>query len=235
MPFGTYVQAYEDNQIKNDNKPRTIDAIYLRALPKSGHELMNLETGEQITRARIWEVPITAMVIKAVEEMAYKQSIKSLKITSRNKVPLLPANWVAGVDHDKELKDGEDDDYMPTLEELQTDETDETETENIDQEELDDLLCQEKEPDPNPNVRNDNNNEEQDDDDGEPIAQEAQVMEQPQPEQQPAQVIAETVTDDDETVEHEGRERRQPERLTYPSCFVFVSLLALDNTSVILH
>ena len=41
-------------------------------------------------------------------------------------------------------------------------------------------------------------------------------MEQPQVKQQPAQVIAETVTDDDKTVEHEGRERRQPERLTYP-------------------
>ena len=82
MPFGTYVQAYEDHQIKNDNKPRTIDAIYLRALPKTGHELMNLETGDLITRARIWEVPITSMVIKAVEEMAYKQGIKTLKITS---------------------------------------------------------------------------------------------------------------------------------------------------------
>ena len=62
MPLGTYVQAYEDHQIKNDNKARTIDAIYLRAKPKSGHELMNLETGGLITRSRFWEMPITPLL-----------------------------------------------------------------------------------------------------------------------------------------------------------------------------
>ena len=53
LPLGTYVQAYEDHQIKNDNKARTINAIYLRGLPKGRHELMSLETGELITRSRI--------------------------------------------------------------------------------------------------------------------------------------------------------------------------------------
>ena len=67
---------------------------------------MNLETGALITRSCIWEMPITAMVIRAVEELAYRQGIKSLKVTGKNKVPLLPADWVAGVDHDKELEDG---------------------------------------------------------------------------------------------------------------------------------
>ena len=112
MPLGTYVQAYEDHQIKNDNKARTIDAIYLRAKPKGGYELMNLETGALITRSHIWETPITVMMIQAVEELAYRQGIKSLNVTGKNKVPLLPADWVARVDHDKEMEDGDDDDYM---------------------------------------------------------------------------------------------------------------------------
>ena len=119
MSLRTYVQAYEDHQIKNDNKAHTIDAIYLRAKPKGGYELMNLETGALITSSRIWEMPITVMVIWAVEELAYHQGIKSLKVTGKNKVPLLPADWVAGVDHDKGIKDGDDEDYMPTDDKLQ--------------------------------------------------------------------------------------------------------------------
>ena len=71
------MQAYEDHQIKNDNKARTIDAIYLRTKPKSGHELINLETGGLITTARIWEVPIIAMVIWAVEEMAHTTRVSN--------------------------------------------------------------------------------------------------------------------------------------------------------------
>ena len=60
-------------------------------------------------------MPITPAVIRAVEEMAYRQGIKSLKVTGKNRVPLLPADWVAGVDHDKELEDSNDEDYMPEL------------------------------------------------------------------------------------------------------------------------
>ena len=99
---------------------------------------MSLETGELITCSRIWEVPITSMVIKAVEELTYKQGIKSLKITSHNKVPLLPANWVAGVDHNKDIEDEDDKDYMPPLvKTVQDDDNDSVG--HIDQEELDDL------------------------------------------------------------------------------------------------
>ena len=79
MPLGTYVQAYEDHQIKNGNKARTIDAIYLRAKPKSGHELMNLETGGLITRACIWEVPITAMVIRQLKNWQTDRALSHLR------------------------------------------------------------------------------------------------------------------------------------------------------------
>ena len=70
------------------------------------------------------------MVIWAVEELAYCQGIKSLKVTGKNKVPLLPADWVAGVDHDKEIENGDDEDYMPTDDELQDEENEEMEAED---------------------------------------------------------------------------------------------------------
>ena len=175
MPLGTYVQAYEDYQIKNDNKARTIDAIYLRAKPKSGHELMSLETRELITRAQIWEVPITSMVIRAIEELTYNQGIKSLKITGKNKVPLLPANWVAGVDHNEDIENGDDDAYMPTDEKLQDEDKDVDDTENIDQNKIDDLTWQEKQHEDNSNniERNqDGNNEAEAEEEEEPAEQE---------------------------------------------------------------
>ena len=42
--FGSYVQAYKEKKIKNDNKPRTIDAIYLEPNMNSagGHWVMNI-------------------------------------------------------------------------------------------------------------------------------------------------------------------------------------------------
>ena len=39
-------------------------------------------------------------MIKIVEEVAQRQKMKSLKITGRNRTHILPAKWIAGVDHD---------------------------------------------------------------------------------------------------------------------------------------
>ena len=50
--------------------------------------------------------------------MGYKQGIKSLKILRRNKLPIVPVDWVAGMDYNEELEDKEDRDYMPTEDNL---------------------------------------------------------------------------------------------------------------------
>ena len=54
IPFGTYVQANNDNLPSNTNAPRTLDAIYPRPTQslQNGHELMDLNTGKLITRAK---------------------------------------------------------------------------------------------------------------------------------------------------------------------------------------
>ena len=110
---------------------------------------MNLETGGLITRSCIWEMPITAMAIQAVEKLAHRQGIKSLKVTGKNKVPLLPADWVARVDHNKNIKDGNNEDYMPTDDELQDKDNKEMEAEDINQEELDELTRQDRDQEDN--------------------------------------------------------------------------------------
>ncbi|MGC9237926.1 MAG: hypothetical protein ACP5GF_13725, partial [Thiomonas sp.] len=110
VPFGAYVQAVQENNPKNTNAPRTIDAIYLRPVDniQGGHELMDLNSGRLITRPRVVEIPITNLVIKAVEAMAEEQGIKSLKLQNRRKTIFYPANWIAGVDY---MNDNDNDDY----------------------------------------------------------------------------------------------------------------------------
>ena len=110
--FGTYVQVNHTNEPTNDNRPRTIDAIYMRPSPydQGGHIVMSLATGQAITRQRVWRVPITKNVVDAVEAMAAKQKMKGLKLLGRDKRPLLPADWVAGVDYYEYKSDEEFDD-----------------------------------------------------------------------------------------------------------------------------
>jgi hypothetical protein len=42
---------------------------------------------------------VTQLVIDAVNKMAAKQGIKSLKVQNRRKVNFFPADWIAGVDY----------------------------------------------------------------------------------------------------------------------------------------
>ena len=78
-PFGSFVQAYEERNPKNNNAPRTIDVIYLRPTPdqQRGHEVVNLVTGQVVVLPRITKILITDRVIEIVEEVADRQKMKS--------------------------------------------------------------------------------------------------------------------------------------------------------------
>ena len=75
--LGEYVQSHEDEMIKNDNKPRTLDCLYLRptASNQGGHELLHLGINRVITRNRVTQFPITPSVIKLVHAIAKKEDI----------------------------------------------------------------------------------------------------------------------------------------------------------------
>jgi hypothetical protein len=65
---------------------------------------MDLNSSQLITRNIVHEIPATDVVIKAVENMAYKQGFKSLKFKNRNGVIYHDADWIAGVDYDDMMK-----------------------------------------------------------------------------------------------------------------------------------
>jgi hypothetical protein len=81
VPFGAYVQANHDTNQTNSNASRTIKAIYLRPVNsmQCGHELYDINTGREITRARVTQIPVTDVVIKAIKYIAEDQGFKSLK------------------------------------------------------------------------------------------------------------------------------------------------------------
>jgi hypothetical protein len=103
IPFGAYVQANDEPDPLNTPQARTLDAIYLRPMTniQGGHELMNLHNGYKFTRPHVTEIPVTPLVIAAVESLAKKQGFKQLKMKDRSGVLLHPANWTAGVDYDE--------------------------------------------------------------------------------------------------------------------------------------
>ena len=115
IPFGAYVQANNQSLPTNTNAPRTIDCIYLRPTKnkQGGHELMDIASGRVITRPRVIEIPITQVVIDAVEKMAAKQGIKTLKMVNRNGKLLPLADHIAGVvakiDQPEEITEADDD------------------------------------------------------------------------------------------------------------------------------
>ena len=96
--FGAYVQGY--NVTRNDQTPRTLDGIYLRPSTnkQGGHEVLNVVTGKAVNTPKVKEIPITELMVKAVERMAEKDGIKTLKITNRNGESLFPGDSSAGVD-----------------------------------------------------------------------------------------------------------------------------------------
>jgi len=200
IPFGAYVQAYHGNQPTNTNVQRTLDAIYLGPLrnKQGGHVLMDLKTGRRITRHHVVEVPITDLVIQAVEAMAEAQGIKTLKLQSKHGNRLYPADWLAGVEYQDQNHNDDDDENGEEYENIDEDDfdeelDDEEAYDRIDQEEIDELLAE-----PGQNVtRNDEvdpaGNVEQEEDNDEP---------DPEPEDEPQ-------------VERPRRSARQPERLTY--------------------
>ena len=101
---------------------------------------MDLNSSQLITRNIVHEIPATDVVIKAVENMAYKQGFKSLKFKNRNGVIYHDADWIAGVDYDD--PDNYDPDDTGNEDEEYDNEEDKTEDQlkRIDPEEIKDII-----------------------------------------------------------------------------------------------
>jgi hypothetical protein len=168
VPFGAYVQATKEAKPYNTPETRTIAAICLGPTnnKQGGYDLMAVTTGRLITRARVIELPMTDLIIEAVEDLAEAQGIKELKFHARDGAP---ADWIAGVDSDSDSdsdsnssdsdsdSDSDDDDddppdlLVPKDSDSDSDSSSESDSESdddddgymdrIDREEVDDLLA----------------------------------------------------------------------------------------------
>jgi hypothetical protein len=112
--FGAYIQANHETNQTNSNATGTIDAIYLLrpALHmQGGHELYDLNSSRVvITHARVSQIPITDVVIKAIEQIAEDQVFKSLKFKNQKGAIFHNADWIAGVDYDENIQQDADND-----------------------------------------------------------------------------------------------------------------------------
>ena len=96
------------------------------------------------------EIPVTDVVIKAVEVMAHNQGFKNLKFKNRHGVIFHDADWLAGVDYEDEDEDedeceenaNEDEEYEDSEEQ----DIELKEAKNIDPREIDDIIDNEANP-----------------------------------------------------------------------------------------
>jgi hypothetical protein len=151
VPFGAYVQANHETNQTNSNAARTLDAIYLRPAVnmQGGHELYDLNSNRVITRARVTQIPVTDVVIKAIEQIAEDQGFKTLKFKNRKGTIFHDADWIAGVDYgdDSIPQDAEDDKPYDDNEnkDPEDDENIDDEYHRINEDELEDLIEDERE------------------------------------------------------------------------------------------
>ena len=131
---------------------------------QGGHELMDLTSGLVITCANVTEIPVTDLVIKAVEKMGYDQSFPTtgMKFTNRQGQIYLDNDWIAGVDYD-EYED-EEDPEDPEDDENSEDENDDN-NEEADYEEQQQELAEilHEPPEDNPTIDNEVEENEQED------------------------------------------------------------------------
>ena len=147
-PFGAYVQANHKSNPYNMNVSRTQDRIYLHPNTnfQGRHEVMDQNTGHVITYHKVTEIPVTDVVIKAVEAMAHNQGFKNLKFKNRHGVIFHDADWLAGVyykDEDEcEENANEDEEYKDSEEQ----DIELEEAANIDPREINDITEEEANP-----------------------------------------------------------------------------------------
>jgi hypothetical protein len=115
---------------------------------QGGHELYDLSSNRVITRSRVSQIPVTDVVIKAIEKKSEDQGFKSLKFKNRTGAIFHDADWIAGVDYDENIQQDADDDEAYEDDENEDQEQDDEidiEYDRIDEEEIEDLIEDQRE------------------------------------------------------------------------------------------
>eukprot|EP00980_Cylindrotheca_fusiformis_P026236 scaffold15548_cov93-Cylindrotheca_fusiformis.AAC.1 len=115
--FGSYVLMFQDNNFQHNNAAlaRGAGGIYLGFNPdsRSGHLVMDLETGELRHPLKIRTLPMTDEVIQRVHQLAQRDGVRTLTFANRRSEPIhFPDADLAGVGDDDD--DSDDSDYEDT-------------------------------------------------------------------------------------------------------------------------
>ena len=140
--WGRHVQASNQNNPTNTNLERTVTGIVIKHLEniQGGYELMDLQTGNAITRHYAKELPITPEVIKRVEELAKRdgfrphaepiirtyallagvdnQNDNTKEDNTEQEEDNIEQEEQSVSDNDESVSDDDDDDSMPELVEM---------------------------------------------------------------------------------------------------------------------
>ena len=122
----------------NTTAARTLDGIYLRYTKshQGGHEILHLPTNKVIVRRNITELPITNEIVEQVNCLAREEKmIKGLKILTHDNTALYDSTLLAGVDDEDSTEDSSNQEIIQENKEY--DQTDEEETSEHDQDEMD--------------------------------------------------------------------------------------------------
>ena len=103
--FGEYVQATNQNNPTNTMQARSIDGIYLypNTNQQGGHVVMNLQTGLRVTRSKVIGLPLTKTIQDAVESMAEKQGITTMKYRNKKGIAIPNVDWEIETDYDPDI------------------------------------------------------------------------------------------------------------------------------------
>jgi Mg-chelatase subunit ChlI len=139
-----------------------LDAIYLKPAMnmQGGHELMDLNSRRVITWERVSQIPVTDVVIREIEQIAEDKGFKPLKFKNRKGVIFHNADWFAGMDHEEQDQDQDDqgnEEYVAKDNEPK-DDKDNQNYDRIDEEEIEDLI-EEAQEDFNPNQQDEDDND----------------------------------------------------------------------------
>ena len=132
IPFGSFVQAEYELKKTNTQHSRCKDAIYLRPVSadQGGHVCMDLHTGARFTTHKVTVLPVTEVVIKAVNALGKKQGKKGLKFENRHGIIMQDADWIAGVDgeYNQSEESNSESDSSSDSDESESDESEEEES-----------------------------------------------------------------------------------------------------------
>ncbi len=77
IPFGSYVQAYQDNDVKtNTERERTFDSILLESKPQGGYTVLNLRSGEPNQVSHVKTATAPSAVLDRVDKLAGKDGME---------------------------------------------------------------------------------------------------------------------------------------------------------------